>query len=73
LSKDFGTAELLHDRNTLLVQHNDLLIRTTVTLSISRPYNRDFLAIAGFDSPINPLALVGGFFLDLDCSSLVLL
>ena len=63
----------LHSQNTLLVQHDNLVIRTTVTLPVSRPYNRDLLAIAGSDSLIDPLALDTGFFLDLDCSSLVLL
>jgi len=65
--------KLLHAQNTLLVQHNDLLIRTTVTLPVSRPYNRDLLAIAGFNSLIDPLALVDGFFLDLDCSCVAIL
>jgi len=65
--------KLLHGQNTLLVQNDDLVIRTTVTLPVSRPYNRDPLAIAGFNSLIDPLALVYGFFLNLDCSSLLLL
>ena len=65
--------KLLHGQNTLLVQHDNLLIRTTVTLPISGPYNRDLLVIAESHSLIDPLALVDGFFLDLHHSSFLLL
>ena len=65
--------KLLHEQNTLLVQHYNLVVRTTATLPVSGPYNRDLLVIAGSDSLIDPLALVNGFFLDLDCSSFLLL
>jgi len=63
----------LHDESTLLVQHDNLVIRTTVTLPVSRPYNHDLSTLDGFDSLIDPLALVDGFFFDPDCSSLLLL